>query len=95
VPASASGIVTGVLLGVARALGETAPLLFTAFGSPYLVASPLKPMDTLPHAIFTLATSPYDSAHLMAWGASFILMVLVLSLNLLTRLVTARWNVKF
>ena len=95
VPAAASGIVTGILLGVARALGETAPLLFTAFGSPYLVANPLKPMDTLPHAIFTLATSPYDSALLMAWGASFILMVLVLSLNLLTRLVTRRWNVKF
>jgi phosphate transport system permease protein len=95
VPAAASGIVTGILLGVARALGETAPLLFTAFGSPYLVTSPLKPMETLPHAIFTLATSPYDSAHLAAWGASFILMVLVLSLNLLTRLVTARWNVKF
>jgi phosphate transport system permease protein len=95
VPAATSGIATGILLGVARALGETAPLLFTAFGSPYLVASPLKPMDTLPHAIFTLATSPYESAHLMAWGASFILMVLVLSLNLLTRLVTARWNVKF
>jgi phosphate transport system permease protein len=95
VPAGASGIVTGILLGVARALGETAPLLFTAFGSPYLVANPLKPMDTLPHAIFTLATSPYDSALLMAWGASFILMVVVLSLNLLTRLVTRRWNVKF
>ncbi len=95
VPAAASGIVTGILLGVARALGETAPLLFTAFGSPYLVANPLKPMDTLPHAIFTLATSPYDSALLAAWGASFILMVVVLSLNLLTRLVTRRWNVKF
>lgn len=95
VPAATSGIVTGILLGIARALGETAPLLFTAFGSPYLVASPLKPMETLPHAIFTLATSPYDSSHLMAWGASFILMVLVLSLNLLTRLVTRRWNVKF
>lgn len=95
VPAASSGIVTGVLLGMARALGETAPLLFTAFGSPYLVASPLKPMETLPHAIFTLATSPYESAHLMAWGASFVLMVLVLALNLITRLVTARWNVKF
>jgi phosphate transport system permease protein len=94
-PAASSGIITGVLLGVARALGETAPLLFTAFGSPYLVASPLKPMSTLPHAIFTLATSPYNEWHMMAWGASFILMVLVLSLNILTRLVTSKWTVRF
>jgi phosphate transport system permease protein len=94
-PASASGIVTGVLLAVSRAMGETAPLLFTAFGSPYLVANPLKAMSTLPHAIFTLATSPYDEWHAMAWGASFVLLVLVLSLNLLTKLVTSRWTVRF
>jgi phosphate transport system permease protein len=95
VPSAASGIITGVLLAVARAMGETAPLLFTAFGSPYLVLNPLQPVSAMPLQIFILATSPYDSWHAMAWGASFILLVLVLSLNLLTKLVTARWNVRF
>jgi phosphate transport system permease protein len=94
-PASMSGIVTGVLLAVARGAGETAPLLFTAFGSPFMVTNILKPMDSLPHIIFYYATSPYPEWQSLAWGASFVLLVIVLGLNILTKLVTSRWKIQF
>jgi phosphate transport system permease protein len=94
-PASLSGIVTGVLLAVARGAGETAPLLFTAFGSPFLVLNILKPMASLPHTIFYYATSPYPEWQSLAWGASFVLLVIVLGLNIVTKLVTARWKTQF
>ncbi len=94
-PAGTSGILTGVLLGVSRAAGETAPLLFTAFGSPYMVYGIFKPMASLPQTIFYYAISPYPQWQSLAWGASFVLLVLVLALNILTRLVTARWKIQF
>ncbi len=94
-PSGLSGILTGVLLAVARGAGESAPLLFTAFGSPYLSANLLKPIASLPLSIFTYATSPYPEWHGLAWGASFVLLVFVLALNLLTRLVSERWKVQF
>jgi phosphate transport system permease protein len=94
-PAGLSGILTGVLLAVARGAGESAPLLFTAFGNPYLAVNILKPMASLPLTIFTYATSPYPEWHTLAWGASFVLLVFVLALNLLTKLVSARWKVQF
>jgi phosphate transport system permease protein len=94
-PAGMSGIVTGVLLAVARGAGETAPLLFTAFGSPFMVTNILKPMDSLPHIIFYYATSPYPEWQSLAWGASFVLLVIVLGLNILTKLVTSRWKIQF
>jgi phosphate transport system permease protein len=94
-PAGMSGIVTGALLAVARGAGETAPLLFTSFGSPYMVTNALKPMASLPQTIFVYATSPYEDWHQLAWGAAFVLLVLVLVLNVATKLVTARWKVQF
>jgi phosphate transport system permease protein len=94
-PAGLSGILTGVLLAVARGAGESAPLLFTAFGNPYLTLDILKPMASLPLTIFNYATSPYPEWHALAWGASFVLLVFVLALNLLTRLVSSRWKVQF
>jgi phosphate transport system permease protein len=94
-PAGMSGIVTGALLAVARGAGETAPLLFTSFGSPYMVGSIWKPMGSLPHTIFTYATSPYDEWHSLAWGAAFVLLVMVLTLNVVTKLVTSRWKIQF
>lgn len=94
-PAGVSGIVTGVLLSIARVAGETAPLLFTAFGSPFMNANILKPMNSLPLMIFNYATSPYPEWHTLAWGASFILIVFVLGLNLFTKVVTGRWKVQF
>jgi len=94
-PAGVSGIVTGILLSVARVAGETAPLLFTAFGSPFMNLNILKPMNSLPLMIFNYATSPYPEWHTLAWGASFILIVFVLGLNLFTKVVTRRWKVQF
>jgi phosphate transport system permease protein len=94
-PAGMSGIMTGVLLAVARGAGETAPLLFTAFGSPFMAVNILKPMESLPHTIFYYATSPYPEWQALAWGASFVLLVLVLVLNVVTKLVTSRWKIQF
>ncbi len=94
-PAGVSSITTGVLMGVARVAGETAPLLFTAFGSPFMNVDILKPISSLPHLIFNYATSPYPEWHALAWGASVVLMALVLLLNLTARLVTRRWKVQF
>jgi len=94
-PAGMSGIVTGVLLGIARIAGETAPLLFSAFGSPYMGLSIFKPVNSLPLLIFNYATSPYPEWHTLAWGASFVLIVFILSLNIIAKLVTRRWKVQF
>ena len=94
-PAGVSGIVTGILLSIARVSGETAPLLFTAFGSPFLNLNVLKPINSLPLMIFNYATSPYPEWHTLTWGASFILIILVLGLNLFTKVVTKRWKVQF
>ena len=94
-PAGMSGIVTGALLAVARGAGETAPLLFTSFGSPYMAVSIFKPMGSLPQTIFNYATSPYEEWHSLAWGAAFVLLVIVLVLNIVTKLVTSRWKIQF
>jgi phosphate transport system permease protein len=94
-PAGVSGIMTGILLSIARVAGETAPLLFTAFGSPFMNLNILKPINSLPLMIFNYAKSPYPEWHTLAWGASFILIILVLGLNLFTKVVTKRWKVQF
>jgi phosphate transport system permease protein len=94
-PAGISGILTGILLSISRVAGETAPLLFTAFGSPFMNLNILKPVNSLPLMIFNYATSPYPDWHTLAWGASFILIAFVLGLNLLTKAVTKRWKVQF
>jgi phosphate transport system permease protein len=94
-PAGLSGILSGILLGIARVAGETAPLLFTAFGNPFMNLNVLKPMNSLPLTIFNYATSPYPDWHTLAWGASFVLIAFVLGLNLITKLVTQKWKVQF
>jgi phosphate transport system permease protein len=94
VPCGFAGILSGITLSIARIIGETAPLLFTAFGNPYLSTSLTKPMETLPHVIYTYATSPYDDWHDLAWGASFILLLFVLILNIVTKLLTRKWNIQ-
>jgi len=94
-PAGMSGILTGILLGIARVAGETAPLLFTAFGSPFMNLNILKPVNSLPLLIFNYATSPYPDWHSLAWGASFVLIVMVLLLNLLAKLAVRKWKVQF
>ncbi|HUW06089.1 MAG TPA: phosphate ABC transporter permease PstA [Williamwhitmania sp.] len=95
IPAGLSGILNGIILGIARVAGETAPLLFTAFGNPFLNTNILKPTASLPLVIFNYATSPYEDWHNLAWGASFILVVIILFLNILTKLAEKRWKVQF
>jgi phosphate transport system permease protein len=90
VPAGLSGILTGILLSVARIAGETAPLLFTSFGNPFMNLNIFKPTETLPHMIYIYATSPYKEWHTAAWGASFILVVFVLGLNIITKVIARR-----
>jgi phosphate transport system permease protein len=94
-PAGLSGILSGILLGIARVAGETAPLLFTAFGNPFMNLNIFKPVNSLPLTIFNYATSPYPDWHALAWGASFVLIAFVLGLNLITKWVTKRWTVQF
>jgi phosphate transport system permease protein len=95
VPAGLSGILTGVLLGIARIAGETAPLLFTAFGSPYLNLNLFKPVDSLPQIIFSYATSPYPDWHARAWGASLVLVVFILGINFCAKVIASKWKVRF
>ena len=81
-----SGLVTGTLLAVARISGETAPLLFTALNSPYWPRTLAEPMANLTVTIFNYAMSPFKVWQEIAWGASLVIMVAVLALNLLARL---------
>jgi phosphate transport system permease protein len=94
-PAGLSGILTAILLSVARISGETAPLLFTAFGSPFMEWNVMKPMNSLPLLIFNYATSPYPDWHTLAWGASFVLVVFVLLMNFVAKMVARRWKIQF
>lgn len=89
-PAAAPGVITGALLAVARAAGETAPVLFTAFGNQLLVFDPSHAMSTLPLVVFRDALTPYPDLQQEAWGAALILVVLVLVINLGSRWVLRR-----
>ena len=84
--AARPGIVTGLLLAVARVTGETAPLLFTAFGSQFWEFDPNRPMAELSLQIFTYAISPYKDWHEQAWGGALLLVLAVFVLSLLARL---------
>jgi phosphate transport system permease protein len=94
-PAGVSGIMTGVLISTARVAGETAPLLFTAFGNAFMNWNLTNPVHSLPLLIYNYATSPYPEWHQVAWGASCVLVVFVLTLNLVMRTVIRRWKVQF
>jgi phosphate transport system permease protein len=87
------GIVTGTLLAVARVAGETAPLLFTALGSQYLVTRLREPMSALPLTVFNYATGPFEEWHRYAWAAALVLILLVFVLNIVARMVTTRASV--
>jgi phosphate transport system permease protein len=84
------GIVTGSLLAIARAAGETAPLLFTALGSQYLSRDLAQPMAALPLSVYTYAIGPYEEWHRIAWAAALVLILVVLVLSIATRLATSR-----
>jgi len=95
IPTAMSGILTGITLSIARALGESAPLLFTAFGSPYLSFNILRPVGALPLLIYYYAGSPYDDWINQAWGAAFILLSIVFILNITAKIGSRRWRVRF
>lgn len=82
------GIVTGALVAVARIAGETAPLLFTAFGNQFWSLSLDQPVSALPLQIFNYAISPYDEWHRLAWAGALVLIALVLIISLISRLAT-------
>jgi len=84
-PAASRGILTGVLLALARVAGETAPLLFTAFGNRYWSPGWNQPTASLPVVIYTYATGPYEDWHRQAWAAGLVLLGLVLITNILVR----------
>jgi phosphate transport system permease protein len=84
-PAAGSGIMTGVMLAIARAGGEAAPMLFTAFGNPFFSTSLEEPVATLPHTIYTYAISPYEDWRAKAWATALVLIALVLVLNVAAR----------
>ena len=85
---SLGGIVTGVLVAVARVAGETAPLLFTAFGNTFWSTKLSQPIAALPLQIFTYAISPYDEWHEQAWAGALVLIGLVLVISVIARFVT-------
>jgi phosphate transport system permease protein len=82
------GIVTGVLLALARVAGETAPLLFTAFGNAYWAHQLTEPIAALPLQIFNYAISPYDDWHRQAWAGALVLILLVSAINIGVRVLT-------
>jgi phosphate transport system permease protein len=87
-PAAFGGLLTGIMLALARASGETAPLLFTAFGNTFWNVDPLKPTSALPLQIYTYAISPYEDWHRQAWGAALVLVTIVFVLSALARIAT-------
>jgi phosphate transport system permease protein len=90
IPAAIYGILTGIMLDIARVAGETAPLLFTAFGNLYNSPGWLQPSASLPVIIYTYAISPYEVWHKQAWAAGFVLLSGLLVLNIISRMILAR-----
>jgi phosphate transport system permease protein len=90
VPAALPGIVTGVLLALARVSGETAPLLFTALNNQYFTTDPRQTIATLTVQVYTFAISPYPDLHRQAWAGALVLVTIVLTCSLLARFATAR-----
>jgi len=94
-PTGMSGVINGILLAVARVAGETAPLLFTAFGNPFMNMDISKPINSLPLLIFNYAGSPYKEWHQLAWGASLILVIMVLLFNITAKGIARKWKIKY
>jgi phosphate transport system permease protein len=90
IPGATTGITTGIMLGVARIAGETAPLLFTALGSQFGIQGLLKPIGSLSLQIYHYALSPYKDWQHQAWAGAFLLIVLVLSISVLVRWVSRK-----
>ncbi len=94
VPAAVRGLISGMMLNLARVAGETAPLLFTALNNQFWSPGWNQPTATLPVQIFTYAISPYNDLHRQAWAAGFMLLFLVLLINITARSLVARGGLK-
>lgn len=94
VKGSLSSLLTGIILSVSRAAGETAPLLFTAFGNMYFSNDLMQPMASLPVQIYNYAISPFKEWQKQAWAGSLVLVVIILSMNLFSRLMLTKMNDK-
>ena len=90
VPAALPGIITGVVLALARVAGETAPLLFTSFNNRFFSTSLTQPISSITVQVFTYAISPYEDWHRQAWAGALVLVTIVLICSVLARLATAR-----
>lgn len=90
IPAALDAIITGIMLDLARVAGETAPLIFTAFGNQFWSPGWNQPTSSLPVMIYSYAISPYDEWHRQAWSAGFVLLSLVLLVNVFSRLILSR-----
>ena len=90
VPAALPGILTGILVAVARVAGETAPLLFTSFNSPYWSTNIFQPMASLTYQVYTYALSPYDDWRRQAWAGAFLLVMIILTLSIAARFAVRR-----
>lgn len=86
--AARAGVITGILLAIARIAGETAPLMFTVLGNNFWSTDPNQPIACLPLQIFNYAISPYDDWHAQAWAGALLLVMMIFVLSLLARLVT-------
>ena len=91
---ASKGVITGVMLAFARVAGETAPLLFTAFGNQFWNLNPNQPTAALPLQIFAYAISPFDEWHRQAWAGALILIILIVIAVSAVRIVTSRGNVQ-
>jgi phosphate transport system permease protein len=89
-PAALPGILTGILVALARVAGETAPLLFTAFNNQYWSTNIAQPIASLTVQVFTYAISPYDDWHRQAWAGAFLLVMIILTLSIVARLAVRR-----
>ena len=87
-PVARGGVITGILLAVARIAGETAPLLFTAFGNRFFSTSLKQPIASLPVQIYNYAIAPYDDWHAQAWAGALVLVGLVFLLSVVARIAT-------
>jgi phosphate transport system permease protein len=93
--AAFSGILTGVLLALARLAGETAPLLFTAFGNNFMTVHPLDKMASMPVTIYQYTNDPNPALHAIAWAGALLITLFVLALSLLTRILFSRKKVSY
>ena len=89
-PTAGAGIATAIMLGIARGLGETAPVLLTALGNDFVNTNILKPTDSITLRVFNYAQTPYDSLKALAWGGALILLLGVLALSITARILSVR-----